>query len=388
MVGGIGSSKITNQKAKGCVITANYIARARGITTGMPIWEAEKICPDGIFIPGDFKKYSIYNQKIYEILTQFTPDVEEASIDEFYFDLTGLRKIYKKSYEEICYNIKETIKNRLDITVSIGLSINKTWAKLGSNYKKPDAVTTITAKDLTTFQTKIPLKEINGIGHNTQALLQKFNILTITDFIQTPPNLIQKWLGKTGLELQQELSGRTIKPVNSTKAEIKSISRTRSFPTTTEKNFIYSQLIQNLSTALKDLRRRNLKSNCLIIMLRQKNYKIDHIEIKLTKAQNNELELIPYLKLYFPKLYNPNQIYRSTGVILTKLTSGTNYQPTLFTDLTHETNREHLFTQIDNLNQKYGRSTITIGSGFKPHSPKPQNQTLENLNFPFLGTVT
>ena len=373
LVGGIGG---------GCVITANYLARDRGVYTGMPVFQAKKLCPDGVFLHGDFRRYHIYNRKILSILKTFTPDIEELSIDEFYFDLTGLRRIYHCSYEEICERIKNKIHSDLGITVSIGLSINKTWSKVGSNYKKPNAVTTISAKDIEDFQQKIPLKAINGIGSNTSRLLEKFNIRTIPDLISKPPSFIEKILGKPGLELYQELQGDYIKILNFENAAPKSLSRTRSFKCSQDKNYIYSQIIKNLSIAFWELRRYQLKTKQLYLMLRLKNFKVLNYEITLDQPTNHDNILLKKIKETFDKVYSKNEIYRSTGIITTKLIPEENVQFNLFTDFETEKTQQTLFDSLDKINNKYGRQTLTFASATNNNSPR---LTLENLSIPYLG---
>lgn len=114
----------------------SYEAKAKGIKRGMLIHEIKKLCPDAVFINSDYEKYSLFSVRMFEILRRFSPQVEEYSIDEAFVDLTGLRRVYHCSYDEIGMRIKETIKKELGITVSVGISLTKVLAKVASKHKK------------------------------------------------------------------------------------------------------------------------------------------------------------------------------------------------------------------------------------------------------------
>lgn len=368
----------------GCVITASYEARKYDIHIGTTIWEAKKICPNAIVVPANFKRYLLYNRNFLDIIREFTPDVEEASIDECYLDLKGLRKLYRKPYADICYDIKEAIKQRLGISVSIGLSTSKALAKTASNFKKPDAITVVSAKDIETFLAQVPLKNIKGIGHNTLALLNKKGIHTSLEFIHHPSADIKSWLGKTGWQLQAELQGQKIRSVNTEKSLPKSLARTRSFKVTTNKEFIYEEILKNLSIAFWHLRCKKLKTSYLTLMLRGQDYKMYGEEIKLPEELNSEMVILHHFRQAFERLYRANLPYRSSGVITTVLDHEDEIPPALFPKELETNQQISLFSKIDQINEKYGPYSVALGPTIQY---KNISSDLSKLYLPFIGSV-
>ncbi|MGL5831348.1 MAG: DNA polymerase Y family protein [Candidatus Altimarinota bacterium] len=368
----------------GCVITASYEARKYNIHIGTTIWEAKKICPEAIIVPSNFKRYLLYNRNLLSIIREFTPDVQEASIDECYLDLKGLRKLYRKPYSEICFDIKEAIKSRLGISVSIGLSTSKALAKTASNFKKPDAVTVVGAKDIEKFLAQVQLKDIKGIGHNTLALLNKKGIHTPLQFIHTDSEDIKTWLGKGGWSMHAQLQGYNVNPVSTEVSIPKSLARTRSFKVNTNKEFIYQEVLKNLCMAFWHLRKQKLKTSFLTIMLRGQDYKTYGQEIRLPEELNSELPILTAVRSAFEKLYQPNLPYRSSGVITTALEYEEDIPPQLFPKQLETNQQINLFSKIDHINEKYGPYTIAVGPTVQYRNP---NSDLHKLYLPFIGTV-
>ena len=208
-----GKPLITGQE-RGIVSCASYVAKACGVSRGVPLWEAKKICPGLIVLPSDYELYSIYSERIFAILRRFTPDVEEYSIDEAYCDLTGLRRLYRSSYEAIALKIKETIQKELDITVSAGLSLSKTLAKICSKQNKPDGFLAVPGHRLHELLKNVVLERVCGFGPNTVALLNKCGIRNVYEYVVRPRAFAESLLGKTGVELWLELRGTQVYQIN------------------------------------------------------------------------------------------------------------------------------------------------------------------------------
>lgn len=368
----------------GCVIASSYEAKKYGIGIGASIWETKKTHPEVVVLPGNFRRYLLYQRNFLEIIHQFTPDVEVASIDECYIDLKGLRRLYHKPYHEICQDIKDAIKKRLGITVSIGLSNTKMLAKTASNFKKPDGLTVVGAKDIKKFLATRNLSDVKGFGSNTRALLQKHSIYTPLDFIHSSPEKIQKLLGKVGLEMQMELSGYSARPVNSEEELPKSLARTRSFKVSTDKEFIYQQILTNLSMAFWHLRRKKLKTTYITLMLRGKDYKTYGQEIRLPEELNSEIAIVKLVKAAFDLLYQTNLPYRSSGVITSGFYHSEELNPKLFPNELETPSQISLFEHIDAITDKYGLKTITLGSTMKSTS---DTDPISRLYLPYIGLV-
>lgn len=297
---------------------------------------------------------------MFSIMRRFVPIVEEYSIDEAFSDLTGMRRPLNCSYHEIGRRIKEQIETDLGITVSIGIAPTKSLAKLAANLQKPSGLTVVPGRLIENLLQKIPLNKIWGFGESTTNYLKKFGLKTAYDFTLKDKNWVKQHLNKTGLEIWKELRGEMIYEIsNETHEKYKSISKTKTFtPPSNKRDYILGQLIRNLESACIKARRHNLVSNKLIIYLRQQNFQSFGVEIKLDKTTNSSLLITPSLKKVFKKVWQPNIMYRSTGVILSNLKANNKIQESLFTDKIKVIKMEQLTNVIDIINNKFGKHTL------------------------------
>ena len=190
----------------GIVLAKSEKAKQAGIKTGMVNWEAKRLCPDLILVPPQYEQYLKYSNMAREIYQEYTDLVEPYGMDECWLDVSGTENIFG-SPEKVANDIRETIKFELGLTISVGVSFNKIFAKLGSDMKKPDAVTVI-PKD--TFRDKIwglPAADLLGVGRATQRVLDSYCIRTIGDLAKTDPDFLNRRLGKNGIALWQYANG-------------------------------------------------------------------------------------------------------------------------------------------------------------------------------------
>ena len=183
-------------KDRGIAAAFSYEAKRAGVVRAMNLSEIKKLCPDAIFLPCDYETYSLVSQRFYAIIRRFTPEVEEYSIDEAFADLTGLRRVYRNSYESIALEMKNTLERELGITVSVGLSLTKSMAKICSKENKPSGFTCVKGYELHDYLKKIKTERVCGFGPASVALLAKFGIHTGWDYIQRPETFARKHLGK------------------------------------------------------------------------------------------------------------------------------------------------------------------------------------------------
>ncbi len=154
-------------KESGIVAAASYEAKARGVKTGMSLFEAKKVCPEAVILPSDYETYSLFSVRMFEILRRFSPDVEEYSIDEAFVDLTGLRRSFHGPYGMIARQMQETVETELGITVSVGVSLSKVLAKIGSKHNKPHGLTLIPGREIHLYLEKLPV-ERSGASDRTR----------------------------------------------------------------------------------------------------------------------------------------------------------------------------------------------------------------------------
>jgi DNA polymerase-4 len=347
-------------KERGIVAAASYEAKARGVKRGMRLFEVKKACPDAVILPSDYETYSLFSLRMFEILRRFSPDVEEYSIDEAFVDLTGLRRSYHGPYGMIARKMQKTVETELGITVSVGVSLSKVLAKIGSKHNKPDGLTLIPGRDIHLYLDKLPVEKVWGIGPNTAAFLGKFGITTALRFARKDEKFIEKYLSKPYREIWHELNGRSVyHVVTETKHTYQSISKTKTFtPPSNNETFVFGQLSKNLENACIKARRYKLAAARLIVFLRRQDFKDGGVEIKLSSPTAYPANLFSALREGFNYVFNPRELYRQTGVVLAGLVSEDNIQHTLFDDITKIEKLKKIYSAVDRLSGRFGKHTV------------------------------
>ena len=195
------------EKRTGIILAKNEIAKKSGVQTGQTIFEAKRICPELVCLSPHYGLYEDISQRLHEVYLQYTDLVEPLGLDECWLDVTPSLKVLGKTGEEIAYEIKERIKKEFGFTVSVGVSFSKIYAKLGSDLKKPDAVTVIPKDRFKEIAYHLPLNSIVGIGRRLNSKFKLININTIGEFCALKESYIHDLLGITGVKLLQNLRG-------------------------------------------------------------------------------------------------------------------------------------------------------------------------------------
>ena len=208
----------------GIILAKNMLAKKLGVKTGEAIWQAKNKVPDLICVPPQYDKYLRFSRAARQIYYRFTNQVESFGIDEAWLDVSGSVNLFG-SGPEIAEKIRKTVKNELGLTVSIGVSWNKIFAKFGSDYKKPDAVTCIRHDNYQDIIWPKPASDLLYVGHSTARKLKGIAILTIGDLARRDPALLKLSLGKWGLILSDFARGMDTAPVRTIdeRSAIKSI---------------------------------------------------------------------------------------------------------------------------------------------------------------------
>jgi len=346
----------------GCVVSRSKEAKQLGVRMGMPFFMAKKEFPEANYIVADHKKYHDYSKRVMDCLNDYSPDIEIVSVDEAYIDLTGTQKLFNKSYEEICLDIRQTIHEKTDIPVSIGLSYSKTLAKLASDKaKKTDGFFKIGVNDIIDVLSQTEIEEICGIGRANALTLKRNGILLASEFIQKEDSWIKTKLGVNGVELRHELLGECISKVNNKFEPPKSIQDTSSIcdgSFSDDLNIIKMEISRHLHSACSRLRYHKGKCSSIGVLLRTKDFATLYDKEILIKPTSLELTLQKFVNLILTRLYKPGVMYRSTGVILDKL-SFEGEQLSLFdTDGEKENNLNQC---IENIEKKFGKNAIRTG---------------------------
>jgi DNA polymerase-4/DNA polymerase V len=286
--------------------------------------------------------------------------VEGYSIDEAFVELTGLRRSFHGSYGMIAQKMQETVESELGLTVSVGLSITKVLAKIGSKHNKPHGLTVIPGRDIHLYLKDLPVEKVWGIGPNTAAFLRKFGIMTALQFAKKDEHFIKNHLSKPYQEIWHELNGRSVYPVTTEeKSSYQSISKAKTFtPPSNDETFIFAQLAKNLENACIKARRYNLAATKLIIFLRTKEFRNTGIELKLSRPTAYPSDLFGPLREGFKRIYELYSFYRQTGIVLAGLVSETGVQYTLFDDPARIEKMSRIYHAVDDLSRKFGKYTV------------------------------
>ena len=257
-----------NEDARhGIVLTKNEIAARYGIATGETLWSARRKCPELVTVPPHFPLYTKFSGMVRGILREYTPLVEPFGLDEAWMDVTAC----PRDPVEIAREIRHRVKTELGITVSIGVSFNKTFAKLGSDYKKPDAVTVFSRDNYRKLVWPLAVGELIYVGQATRQKLKERFIYTIGDVAQADPILLQSLLGKWGPALHAIANGKDVQPVIPTEeaADAQSVSNGM----TTPRDLTDDRDVQRVLTVLAEsvgrrLREQHLAGRTIELQLR------------------------------------------------------------------------------------------------------------------------
>jgi len=237
-------------QGRGVVSTANYAARKYGIHSALPIslaWRfSEKARlqgqPGAVFLGVNYRRYREVSARIMALVRRHSPLVEEASIDEAYFDLSPAESFDRAA--EICRQIKQEIEEQEGLTASIGLGPNKLVAKIASDFQKPDGLTIVTPEEAEGFLEPLPVRKIPGIGPKTEQRLARQGVRIVRDLKKSSPEELQSWFGKWGPELYHRIRGRHEAPLQE-EYEPKSVGEQETFSTDTlDLQFLFDRLLQ------------------------------------------------------------------------------------------------------------------------------------------------
>ncbi|MDD7622738.1 MAG: DNA polymerase IV, partial [Candidatus Onthovivens sp.] len=245
---------------KGIVSTCSYKARSYGIHSGMPMFQAQALCKELIILPCDFKYYNLMSREFVHHLKQFTPLVEQASIDECYMDITeSFKKYGNNNINEYLKNIQVGLYNKTKLYCSIGVTSTKFLAKMGSDIKKPNGITIIRKKDIPSIIFPLPIKDYYGIGNKTYPKLQNIGINTIGDLYyrikkNDPNDLLNNYLMNFKDNIILCLEGKSDDKLNLNDFDPKSIGRTTTFDYDSDNiDFIKNMILSQASIIIDEM---------------------------------------------------------------------------------------------------------------------------------------
>ncbi len=351
----------TGATSKGIVVSRSNEAKALGIKMGQPMFQLDGKYPSCHYIPARHERYAEISKQVMAVLRDFTPEVEEVSVDEAYLDLTGMSKMYGLTYENLIKKIRKTILEKTKVPVSIGLSTSKTLAKLASDKaKKTGGIFIIHPKNVREILKDIDLEEISGISHKTSMNFWKKGVTNIEEFLDKDPSWVRQAFGINGERLRYELAGISVSPVNPVEEAPQSIQDTRALEDFTDSlEVLESTLPYHVHRASQKLRKWDGYCSILAVMLRTKDFKVVETDVKFDKPTNSEQRLLRASHELIRKLYKSRTLYRSVGITLRNLVFGKAVQQSLFE--TEQREDDKMSRIIDDLEKKYGKQVVKLG---------------------------
>jgi len=345
--------------SRSVVTSANYEARPFGIRAGMPVQEAKRKCPRLILVEGNHSKYTRTSARIFSILKEYTPLVEVASIDEAYLDVSGSLLLFKSAFH-IAQSIKEKIREKEQITCSIGIAPNKLLAKLGSRLKKPDGLTILRKEDVEEILKELPVSKLHGIGPKLTEELQGMGILTCGQLGSIPPSVLTKRFGVIGKRLHEMGLGLDNSPVLPFDEEenIKSISHSVTLEKdTSEPDILRKVLLQLSERVSRRMRKEGFYGSRVILTVRYSDFYTFSKQKTFSGWINSGNEIFRHSEDLFESIPHPKPI-RLLGVGVSHFRREW-CQQDLFED---RGKKDSLLEAIDRVNERFGDWTLTWSS--------------------------
>lgn len=367
------------QARHGIVLAANPLAKQYGIRTAETLWSARRKCPDLVIVSTHFDEYHRFSQAVRQIYLDYTSQIEPMSLDEAFLDVTGSRELFGDG-ETIAQTIRTRVKEELGLTVSIGVSFNKIFAKLGSDYKKPDAVTIFSRENYQELVWPQPVGNLLYVGKATAAKLAGIGIHTIGELAAADPAALQMLLGRMGPTLHDYANGRDETPVAEyvNREQAKSIGNMITAPrdirTPADADLVLWPLCENVAHRL---RRHGLCAGNVSLYIRDIQLVTHTRQCRLTPPTWLARELMEHARGLLARHYKWKLPIRTLGVTAGDLVPAD--QVSLQLDLDGTAEKRDKFERIeramDGLKDRYGSAAVRRGtelldpklSGFHPH---------------------
>jgi len=342
---------------RGVVLAKSMVAKRKGVKTAETIRDAKRKCNDLKIFPPNHTLYGEMSNKLFELIGNYTPDIEKLSVDECFIDYTKVKKLYGDPIK-FAYRLKKEIKDKLGFTVNIGIANNKLCAKMASDFLKPDRVHTLFKEEVEKKMYPLPIEELYGIGKSSSKKLRELNINTIGDLANTDYNILYKYFKNQTEKIINSAKGIDDSIVNIKRSESECISNS----TTTSYNLnslddIYKFLYPLVENVCMNLRKNNKYTSLVSVMLKDKSFKTYSHQRRLKNPTSNTDEIYSIAKELIKELWNEEGI-RLVGVSLGKFSNYQTHQISMFEDVKVVESNNELDKVLDKLKSTYGNNII------------------------------
>lgn len=346
IVGGLGG--------RGVVSTCSYEARKFGVHSAMPTAKAMKLCPQGIFIRGNYPRYSEVSRQIFDIFEHYSPLIEPLSIDEAFLDISGMEHLMDNPLQ-YAKKLKHEIKEKTGIVASVGIAPNKFLAKIASDLDKPDGLVVVDKGKVQEFLDPLPVRRIWGVGAKTAMVLERLQIRTIADLRKMTYDVLHKTFGaKTASHLFMLAQGKDERPV-APRGRAKSIGNEVTFGEDLQNAEDALQVLLELSVKVGwRLRKAGFKAKTIQLKLRTRDFTTYTRQKQLFEPSNYDNDIYTAIQDLFTVL-NITHSIRLLGV------SASGFDEMESLSLFHDKKKEKLYQTIDDINSKFGKLGVTRG---------------------------
>lgn len=368
----------------GIILAKNDLAKQYGVQTAETIWQAKKKCPNLVCVPSHHDMYHDFYERINQIYLDYTDLVEPFSIDESFLDVTGTLHLFGMSPRELADDIRCRIREEIGITVSVGVSFCKVFAKLGSDYKKPDATTVIMREDIPRIVYPLPVSDLLFVGKKSVEILNRHAIFTCEDVSRFDRSYLEHILGKSGGMLYDYIHGLDDDPVHDfyEKREVKSIGNSITF----KKDLLGEAQVRAGVNELSDsvasrLRSKELKAYTIQVSIKDPNFKTIQRQRKLKQPLYLQKDISSVAMELIRENWdfsNPIRLLSVTGSDLVKKTELVVEQLSLFGAGTEEPvltgekqfQQEKIETTMDEIRSRFGKDKIGFAWSSKERTKK------------------
>ena len=362
-----------NQESRhGIVLAKSVSAKRYGIVTGEPVAHALRKCPELKIYPPNHKMYDEYSARLMEFLSNYTPDIEQMSVDECYMDFTGIAHRYH-SPVEAAFEIKDAVKEKFGFTVNIGISTNRLLAKMASDLEKPNKVHTLFVEEIPVKMWHLPVSELYMAGKSSVEVLHKLEIRTIGELAKADPELLELHLKSHGRTLWEFANGIDSNKVVRDHVEMKGIGNS----TTLSKDATTEEEAKKVFLALAEtvggrLRQEGQKARMISVEIKYHTFRSVSHQKQLTKATNSDQMIYEEACRLFRELWDGEPI-RLLGIRTSKLVDDVEpeqmdifeLQNLINQDVSRKEKHKKLDSALDEIRRKFGEDAIKRGTFLK-----------------------
>ena len=352
----------------GIILAKNEPAKRMGVQTAETVWQAKQKCPHLILLPPHHSLYADYSRRVNTIYGQYTDLVEPFGIDESWLDVTGSLHLFGGNARQLADDIRARLRQELRLTISVGVSFNKVFAKLGSDYKKPDATTVISRENWRDMVWPLPVGDLLFVGRAARRTLSQFGVETIGQLAACKPELLEQLMGKAGLQLYRYANGLDDAPVRPQHEQepVKSVGNSTTFPENlTRWEQVRGGLQMLCDSVAARLRQQGLYCGGVAVGVRDAQCRTDRRQMRLpgpTHLMRDIYGAALELTGRIWKAPNPVRLLSVTALYITDSADSYQQLDLLTGDATARDRRqEQLESAMDAIRGKYGRDAISFG---------------------------